>query len=489
MKLSIQIFIAFSVVLILSILDTYSNYLLSLRVQENTEFLSKSQDIMRNSGKLHKSIIEMQSSLRGFLLTKDTVLLDGYFKGINDVPVWLVQQRRRVEDNEIQVAILDSIAKLCKEWTDSSDSLITAHNNMDSSISFQKTFNRLFNKTIRLRAGKKVGDEIARLFWEFDKSEYGIRLARGSNLASSIERTHTFSFVFFILTVIAGLLSTFYIMRLISSRIKTMVKLAENITSGNFTKIQDTHRDELTRLSASLNTMSDSLRKNITELEKRNKELDQFAYVVSHDLKAPIRGIHNVIQWIEEDLEGEISQEMRKYLSIIPERTKRMEDLINGLLDYARVSKQTPIEKTDVTELVSEIAHTIVPRNFRIEIAKLPVLYAERIKLEQVFANLLSNSVKYAKNGDGHIAVSARELSDYYEFSVKDNGIGIDPEYHQKIFEIFQTLREKNEKESTGIGLAIVKKIIDDVHGTIKVNSTVGEGTEFIFTWPKNSEI
>ena len=233
--------------------------------------------------------------------------------------------------------------------------------------------------------------------------------------------------------------------------------------------------------------MSGTLSKNIKELEKRNAELNQFAYVVSHDLKAPIRGIYNVVQWIEEDLENEISPQMRKYLDIIPRRINRMEDLIHGLLDYARISRDKPLkEVVDANILVQEIVDALVPKDFKVSVAKLPVLFTEKIRIEQVFSNLISNAVKYTREDSPFIKIGYKELDQFYQFSVEDNGIGIEEEYHDKIFEIFQTLREKNDNESTGIGLAIVKKIIGEQHGTIKVNSYSGKGTTFIFTWPKS---
>jgi light-regulated signal transduction histidine kinase (bacteriophytochrome) len=233
--------------------------------------------------------------------------------------------------------------------------------------------------------------------------------------------------------------------------------------------------------------MSTELSKNISELEKRNKELNQFAYVVSHDLKAPIRGIYNVVHWIEEDLGEEISSEMRKYLNIIPQRINRMEDLIHGLLDYARISRDKPVkEVVDVNLMLGEIAEMLVPESFRIKIDKMPVLFAEKIRLEQVFSNLISNAVKYTTGQNPLIEIQAQEKPNVYEFRVIDNGIGIDPQYHSKIFEIFQTLREKHDKESTGIGLAIVKRIIEEKHCTIKVESESGRGAAFIFTWPKD---
>lgn len=144
---------------------------------------------------------------------------------------------------------------------------------------------------------------------------------------------------------------------------------------------------------------------------------------------------------------------MKKYLAIIPQRTIRMEALINGLLDYARINLKTIPEEVNTDAMAWEIVDILVPRHFSIQIDPLPQLFTERLKLEQVFANLISNAVKYTPNETAHIAITCRELPQHYEFSVKDNGIGIDPAYHQKIFGIFQTLREKNEKESTGIGL------------------------------------
>jgi signal transduction histidine kinase len=163
--------------------------------------------------------------------------------------------------------------------------------------------------------------------------------------------------------------------------------------------------------------------------------------------------------------------------------------LINGLLDYARINRKTPPELVNINTLVFEITQSIVPRVFTLEIDDLPELFTERLKLEQLFSNLISNAVKYAKPENARIEIRCKKVVNFYEFSVKDNGIGIDQEYHQKIFEIFQTLREKNEVESTGVGLAIVKKIIDEQGENIYVQSKLGEGTEFTFSWRNNKTL
>jgi signal transduction histidine kinase len=480
MKLSNQILLAFTLIILLSVADSYTNYLLSKKVQLNSQFLARSEEIIRNSNKTHKAIIEMQSAFRGYLLTDDEAFLDFYFIGLKKVPSLIKEQQVRIGSHNKQRAILDSISNLHNNWIRYSEQLIKSRKEKPD------TYQNLFDASLKRQVGKKINDAISEKFSRFDKIEYKMRKFHTETLMDSLHYARTFSLIFLTLTIIVGLLSTIFIMYITNKRITSMVRLAENISKGNFTIVKDSRNDELSALVVSLNTMSEKLDKNIRELKNRNAELNKFAYVVSHDLKAPIRGIHNVITWIEEDHADELSPELKKYLTIIPQRTRRMEALINGLLDFARLNLKTPSEKINTNALVMEIANAIIPRTFTLEIGYLPDLFTERIKLEQVFANLISNAVKYTPQDVGMIQISCKIFPDFYEFSVKDNGIGIAVEYHQKIFEIFQTLREQNEQESTGVGLAIVKKIIDDQQETITVKSKLGEGAEFIFTWRNN---
>ena len=429
----------------------------------------------------------MQSGFRGFLLTNDTTFLQHYNKGLRTVTPFVINQKNYIKGNAAQTALLDSIYNLHIAWVSYANALINSKKGL--SAESQLLYNNLFDTKFKNKVGKKLNDRITTLFAAFDRSEYKIRNTRADELIASINRTHTFSFIFITLTILFSAISAIYIIMLITKRIRSMVQQAENISKGQFTVVTDNRNDELTGLSNSLNIMSEKLQKNIYELEKRNAELDKFAYVVSHDLKAPVRGIHNVVKWIEEDLEKQLTPELTNYLGIIQQRTRRMEDLINGLLDYARISEKTNTAQVDVHKMVSDIRDSFIPREFKVELINLPSLYTEPIKLEQVFTNLISNAIKYSNPANGHIIISCKEFPGHYEFSIKDNGIGIDPEYHQKVFEIFQTLREKNQIESTGVGLAIVKKIIDEQHGSIQLNSTAGNGAEFIFTWNKHKRM
>ena len=220
-------------------------------------------------------------------------------------------------------------------------------------------------------------------------------------------------------------------------------------------------------------------------LKNRNQELDQFAYIVSHDLKAPLRGISNLSEWIEEDLEDKLDPDTRKNMNLLRNRVQRMNDFIDGLLQYSRTGQDREETMVDVGLLVREIIDEIAPPpNFTIEIEdKMPVLETEALPLQQVFSNLISNSIKHHPRKDGKIAIFAIKQTTHYQFAIADDGAGIPVKDRGKIFEIFQSLNTEDRRENTGIGLSIVKKIIENRGDKIWLESTLGKGTTFYFTW------
>ena len=205
-------------------------------------------------------------------------------------------------------------------------------------------------------------------------------------------------------------------------------------------------------------------------------------------LKPPLRAIANLATWLSEDLEGQIPAENQKQLELMQSRVKRMDNLIQGLLEYSRVDrKNTPVQTVNVGELVHEAIDLLSPpAEFKIFVAPdLPILTTEALPLQQVFSNLISNAIKYHPHKSGKITISVQEQEEFYEFAVADDGLGIEPQYHERIFTIFQTLQARDTIESTGIGLSIVKKIVEGQEGKIWVESQLGEGATFYFTWSK----
>ncbi len=231
-------------------------------------------------------------------------------------------------------------------------------------------------------------------------------------------------------------------------------------------------------------------------LEERNQELDSFVHIVSHDLKAPLRAVSNLSEWIEEDFQGTLSAHSQQQMSLLRSRVHSMEAKIEGLLDYARTGQiEVSIEPVVLSQLLAEVITSIEPPpTFKIEIdLNLPTFFTKRLFLFQVFANLIGNGIEHHDRIDGSIQISGRESGNGYEFAVADDGPGIDPQYHERVFKIFQAVNPQNRSDSTGIGLAIVKKIVETQGGTIWLESQLDaaeptrreRGTTFYFTWPK----
>jgi len=247
--------------------------------------------------------------------------------------------------------------------------------------------------------------------------------------------------------------------------------------------------EESLRLRAEeLSWTAQMLAKTTNVLRKRNQELDQFAYVVSHDLKAPLRAIANLSSWIEEDLSDSMTEDTLHQMNLLRGRVHRMEGLIEGLLQYSRVGRiEVPSEMVKVEKLLAEIIDSLAPPSgFEVKVEPgMPTFVTEKLALQQVFSNLISNAIKHNRGESGHVKISVKELDEFYEFSVADDGPGIAPQYHDKVFVIFQTLEARDKVENTGIGLSLVKKIVEGQGGTISLESAEGEGATFLFTWPK----
>ncbi len=281
-------------------------------------------------------------------------------------------------------------------------------------------------------------------------------------------------------------------------------------SDGTFTRVQDKAlfiKDEegkVTRVvgamqdiskqkeyEESLKHLNEKLEKNVQDLAFSNHELQQFAYVVSHDLQEPLRMISSFMGRLEARYKHLLDEKALEYISFATNGAKQMQKVILDLLELSRVGKTPETkEKLNLDELVDQIQQylrkTIRDKNAKISYKGLPIIESYKTPLLQIFQNLIGNSLKYSKlDVSPEILITSRDLESYWEFTVKDNGIGIDPEYFNKIFVVFQRLHQPREIDGTGIGLAIVKKAVEFVEGEIQVKSDVGMGSEFTFTVKK----
>jgi signal transduction histidine kinase len=248
---------------------------------------------------------------------------------------------------------------------------------------------------------------------------------------------------------------------------------------------------EQKRAEAALKENEKKLEALLAELAAKNAELKTFVYSVSHDLKTPIVTIEGFIGALREDFGNLISKDGEKYLDYIGDAARKMELLINDLLELSRIGRLT-VKKTEFpfADLISEVLKTLQPRieerGIQVNVdEKLPLVYGEKKRLVQIMENLVSNAVKYLgkENPCPRIEVGVRENDDQKVFFVRDNGIGIEERYFEKIFEVFQRLpAAKKIGEGTGIGLAIVKRIIEHHGGRVWLESDLGKGTTFFFT-------
>ncbi len=241
-----------------------------------------------------------------------------------------------------------------------------------------------------------------------------------------------------------------------------------------------------------LEKLNGDLETTVHELERSNKELAEFAHVTAHDLKAPLRGISIVADWLAQDYAEQIDERGRESLELLRSRVARMTDLINGILRYSEIGHgEQDIEMLDTHALVGEIFEQVAPPEhiaLRIE-GQLPTVPGERVRLTQVFQNLISNAVKYIDKREGHVTVSAAPHEDGWEFAIADNGSGIEAKHFGRIFKMFQTLSDSDRCDSTGLGLAVVKKIVDLYGGRVWLESEVGVGSTFHFTLPAERKV
>ena len=333
----------------------------------------------------------------------------------------------------------------------------------------------------------------------------------GASLAPLYQATQRAILVIAIVITLAlfsgGLLAVFG-QRIISHPILALARLAERIRqTGDYSQRAEVHsQDEIGQLAQTVNKMLIQIEQRDTKLVDANRQLGQevqerqkaeqnlatinqelqgFAYIVSHDLKAPLRGIKSLASWLLTDYQDQLDEEGCENLRLLDQRVDRMRNLIDGILQYSRAGReQNPAESINLDTMIAEIIETLeVPNHINIERPRpLPEVLYDPVRMLQVMQNLLSNAVKYMDKDEGFISIEFDEDPQAWTIRITDNGPGIPEEYHEKVFGVFQTLQARDSYESTGVGLAVVKKIVENAGGRIWIISEEGKGSTFCFT-------
>lgn len=335
-----------------------------------------------------------------------------------------------------------------------------------------------------------------------------------------LETLYICTLIIFVVGTISAAGSFHFVGRIIAP-IREIENVAREISKGDLSKLVNIRtNDEIGVMAENFNRMTVSLRNTIEELEEFkndlelkvelrteelegslseqgrlllelksvNAELKDFAYIVSHDLKAPLRAISLLSTWILTDYGDKLDEEGVGQIKLLVSRTKRMHDLIEGVLRYSRAGQANDeIVMIDMGELVANVMDVVDPLKeieFKIK-CKLPSILGQETRIEQVVQNLLSNAVKYIDKPQAVIIIDCTTSGDFWQFSFSDNGPGIAKEHFERIFKMFQTLLSRDEFENTGVGLAVVKKIVEMYKGCVWVESEIGVGSTFFFTLPK----
>lgn len=492
--LKAKLFAGFVLLLALFAAVVLVYYQLAGQVLRNARQVEASQRVSNQAVTLLRNIVDMETGFRGYMLVGNEQTLDVYYQGEREMIGKFTDLRNTVTTAPNQVALIDQTQRLFQQWTSYSHLLISEKREARRRHPGQRGLEFLPHARLAENlTGKQIMDNVRDRMKRFDQNEAQTRSLLRKRLDDSIRRAEWLSAGLGLAAMMLGLLWAIYIVRLFARRLNGMLLLAQRMAGGDYsTQIMDTHQDEVSELTTALNVMARTVGANIAQLENRNQELDQFAYVVSHDLKAPLRGIESASRWIEEDMgKDQLPPHIREFLAMMRQRVHRMEKLITGILDLARIGRVAQADETVfVRTLLREVIDTLnPPPGFKVELPFfLPTLTTNAVQLQQVFTNLISNAIKYHDHpATGTVHIGCDDAGEFYSFSVTDDGPGIDAEYHDRIFVIFQTLTERDTLESTGVGLAIVKKIVERQGGHIGVKSAEGQGATFTFTWPKKA--
>jgi signal transduction histidine kinase len=458
------------------------------RSRQAEGWVDHTQQVLRSLGNYTREIVDAESGQRGFLLTGQAIYLAPYNRVLGDHQQKFDKLNAMVTDGPERVKLAQLAAIMDVKLRELGETIRLAKSGDPAGAL----------AIVREGRGRRFTIAFQRLSREIANDEttaLAERDAAATRVSGNLLGVVVVGGMLIILLIVGAAARTITkIVGPLHDLLRGIATLAGDDLGG---RVEVRSNDEFGKVASAFNAMADNLqaaergRARIeAELRRSNADLDNFAYSASHDLKAPLRGIRSLAEWITEDVKDTASSETIENLGLLANRADRLDMLLQALLQYARVGRSGgPQEDIDSSRLTEEIAGYLAPADgFSVTSrGEIPIIRTDKAPLEQVLRNLIGNGLKHHDRKSGSVVVSAQDLGDKLEFRVEDDGPGIPAHFHQRIFQMFQTLRPRDEVDGSGMGLAIVKKSVEGHGGTIRVESSPpNRGSAFIFTWEKH---
>jgi signal transduction histidine kinase len=458
-------------------------------ISEITRF-GRSSTVSRQSDRFQRNFLSMVSNLRGFLLTGEMSFIRAYDSTRRENDEILAELNAFFVEGSDQRIVIDDIREIQRYWFDEfAAPLRNAKMDAMNSHITEREFQKLYGEKLNSKLEPEVQQSLRRKFSELAEPADKLLGHTGDALVMSLTQISHLTIYSGIIIVLFGIGSIFLVRFYVKQKVGNLTTGIDDLTIGNYdVRFNEAKRDELSDLRLSLNNMASGIREHFDQLKRQKESMENFAYIISHDLRGPLRGIDNVVSWMTNEKSPGACGENHIYLEMVKAKVRRAENILNAIFVYTCAGREALIkEAVNVNELLEEIRQDIVYEStitLQIE-SNLPDLYTEKAPLDQVFTNLIANAFIHHHRTDGNVKVYHKKENDFFRFFVEDDGPGIEPRFHRKIFQAFETLSRNDGSSHVGIGLTIVKKILDDRNLELQFTSEPGAGTIFTFTWPR----
>jgi len=460
-----RLYVGFTLAILISAANGISSYLIFQKQAKQRQWVRRTHHVIDTANVIQKLMVDMETGRRGFRATNENRFLEPYNMAKEHLDPALSSLKDSLSDNAAEekrvsmlVAHVDSLRNF---WI----------NNGDDAGKYSKEYITAVTDT-----EKKQMDAIRGIIATIVKDENSLFTARRDEYEKLIHDSAISSSIGNILSEVIIVILIFFIFREFRRRRRIQEQLNKSV-------------GKLEEQTNELKASEEDLKHALKEVADINKQLEKFVYTVAHDIKSPLAGISGALSILEEDKTIIADPSLSEFVRLSNERVVHLSEMVNSILEYSRVAlDKQQMEIVNTKTLVEEITTLMFPpKNIQVVIAsEMPIFKTKRIKIMEVFQNLISNSIKYSNKKEGLIEIGCRDKEEFYEFYVKDNGLGIAAENIPHLFSLFRDAHNMKLRESsTGFGLNIVKLIIEEQGGKIWVDSEPGKGSTFYFEWKK----